>query len=94
MEYTLQTVKKSSWGVSNLDDSGKSDVVTSSFRWDLIPPKVRLRRDVVFSFEDLLGKFLNQILFQIKIIFFYYFQYLLVVLWLYFWVSVYCLLFI
>lgn len=70
MEYTLQTVKKSSWGVSNLDDSGKSDVVTSSFRWDLIPPKVRLRRDVVFSFEDLLGKFLNKIFVQIKIIFF------------------------
>ncbi|KAI8129006.1 Protein brown [Lucilia cuprina] len=57
MEYTLQTVKKSSWGISNLDDSGKSDVVTSSFRWDLIPPKVRFRRDVVFSFEDLLVSF-------------------------------------
>ncbi|KAM7344424.1 pickpocket 3 [Cochliomyia hominivorax] len=57
MEYSLQTVKKSSWGVSNLDDSGKSDVVTSSFRWELIPPKVRMRRDVVFSFEDLLVSF-------------------------------------
>ncbi|XP_065368958.1 uncharacterized protein ppk3 [Calliphora vicina] len=57
MEYTLQTVKKSSWGVSNMDDAGKSDVVTSSFRWDLISPKVRFRRDVVFSFEDLLVSF-------------------------------------
>lgn len=66
MEYTLQTVKKSSWGVSNLDDSGKSDVVTSSFRWDLIPPKVRLRRDVVFSFEDLLGKFSIKYYFKLK----------------------------
>ena len=56
MEYTVQTVKKSSWGASNMEETYKSDVVTSSFRWDLIPPKVRLRRDVVFSFEDLLGK--------------------------------------
>lgn len=54
MEYTLQTVKKSSWGINIIEDDGKSDV-TSSFRWELIPPKVRMRRDVVFSFEDLLG---------------------------------------
>lgn len=56
MEYTLHTLKKSSWG-GNIVDETKTDVVTSSFRWDLIPPKVRMRRDVVFSFEDLLGKF-------------------------------------
>ncbi|XP_061388490.1 acid-sensing ion channel 5 [Musca vetustissima] len=56
MEYTLHTTKKSSWGGSTLDET-KTDVVTSSFRWDLIPPKVRMRRDVVFSFEDLLVSF-------------------------------------
>lgn len=55
MEYTVQTVKKSSWGGGNNDDAARSDVVTSSFRWDLMPPKVRFRRDVFFSFEDLLG---------------------------------------
>ncbi|XP_075167778.1 pickpocket 3 [Haematobia irritans] len=56
MEYTIHTMKKSSWGGSTLDET-KTDVVTSSFRWDLIPPKVRMRRDVVFSFEDLLVSF-------------------------------------
>ncbi|XP_030388356.1 sodium channel protein Nach [Scaptodrosophila lebanonensis] len=57
IEYTMQTVKKSSWGVKNNDDGMGSDTATSSFRWDLIPPKVRMRRDVVFSFEDLIVSF-------------------------------------
>lgn len=56
IEYTMQTVKKSSWGMKNVEDSASVETATSSFRWDLIPPKVRFRRDVVFSFEDLIGK--------------------------------------
>lgn len=59
IEYTMQTVKKSSWGIKGNDESGVIDMATSSFRWDLIPPKVRFRRDVVFSFEDLIGKLLT-----------------------------------
>lgn len=56
IEYTMQTVKKSSWGMKNVEESASVETATSSFRWDLIPPKVRFRRDVVFSFEDLIGK--------------------------------------
>ncbi|XP_017108445.2 pickpocket protein 19 [Drosophila bipectinata] len=57
IEYTMQTVKKSSWGVKNNEEVVSSETATSSFRWDLIPPKVRLRRDVVYSFEDLVVSF-------------------------------------
>ncbi|XP_037950741.1 sodium channel protein Nach-like [Teleopsis dalmanni] len=57
IEYTVQTVKKSSWGIKANEDGSKSDSATSSFRWDLIPPKVRFRRDVVFGLEDLLVSF-------------------------------------
>ncbi|XP_017147816.1 pickpocket protein 19 [Drosophila miranda] len=57
IEYTMQTVKKSSWGVKNNDEVASSETATSSFRWDLIPPKVRMRRDVVYSFEDLIVSF-------------------------------------
>ncbi|XP_050326162.1 uncharacterized protein LOC126756807 isoform X1 [Bactrocera neohumeralis] len=57
IEYTVQTVKKSYWGVKMNDEIATTDVATSSFRWDVIPPKVRMRRDVVFSFEDLLVSF-------------------------------------
>ncbi|XP_054737756.1 pickpocket protein 11 [Anastrepha obliqua] len=56
IEYTVQTIKKSFWGVKMNDEAVNTDV-TSSFRWDVIPPKVRMRRDVVFSFEDLLVSF-------------------------------------
>jgi len=56
IEYTMQTVKKSSWGVKNNEEVASSETATSSFRWDLIPPKVRMRRDVVYSFEDLVGE--------------------------------------
>ncbi|XP_068144170.1 sodium channel protein Nach [Drosophila tropicalis] len=55
IEYTMQTVKKSSWGIKNNEEG--SEMATSSFRWDLIPPKVRFRHDVVFSFEDLVVSF-------------------------------------
>ncbi|CAD7014243.1 unnamed protein product [Ceratitis capitata] len=44
-------------GAKANDDIASTDLVTSSFRWDVIPPKVRMRRDVVFSFEDLLVSF-------------------------------------
>ncbi|XP_017073111.1 sodium channel protein Nach [Drosophila eugracilis] len=57
IEYTMQTVKKSSWGVKNNEEVASSETATSSFRWDLIPPKVRMRRDVVYSFEDLVVSF-------------------------------------
>ncbi|KAH8290215.1 hypothetical protein KR054_001108 [Drosophila jambulina] len=57
IEYTMQTVKKSSWGVKNNEEVTSSETATSSFRWDLIPPKVRMRRDVVYSFEDLVVSF-------------------------------------
>ncbi|XP_017024503.1 pickpocket protein 19 [Drosophila kikkawai] len=57
IEYTMQTVKKSSWGVKNNEEVSSSETATSSFRWDLIPPKVRMRRDVVYSFEDLVVSF-------------------------------------
>ncbi|KAH8277722.1 hypothetical protein KR018_004223 [Drosophila ironensis] len=57
IEYTMQTVKKSSWGVKNNEEVASSETATSSFRWDLIPPKVRFRRDVVYSFEDLVVSF-------------------------------------
>lgn len=61
IEYTMQTVKKSSWGMKNVEESASVETATSSFRWDLIPPKVRFRRDVVFSFEDLIGEYLSYI---------------------------------
>ncbi|XP_017475509.1 PREDICTED: sodium channel protein Nach [Rhagoletis zephyria] len=57
IEYTVQTVKKSFWGINMNEEIVNTDSVTSSFRWNLIPPKVRMRRDVVFSFEDLLVSF-------------------------------------
>ncbi|XP_017960637.1 sodium channel protein Nach [Drosophila navojoa] len=57
IEYTMQTVKKSSWGMKGNEETAGIDMATSSFRWDLIPPKVRFRRDVVFSFEDLIVSF-------------------------------------
>ncbi|XP_060651425.1 LOW QUALITY PROTEIN: sodium channel protein Nach [Drosophila nasuta] len=57
IEYTMQTVKKSSWGIKNNEEAASAESATSSFRWDLIPPKVRFRRDVVFSFEDLIVSF-------------------------------------
>ncbi|EDW01455.1 GH20442 [Drosophila grimshawi] len=57
IEYTMQTVKKSSWGMKSNEEATSIETATSSFRWDLIPPKVRFRRDVVFSFEDLIVSF-------------------------------------
>ncbi|EDW57221.2 pickpocket protein 19 [Drosophila virilis] len=57
IEYTMQTMKKSSWGMKNNEEAASVETATSSFRWDLIPPKVRFRRDVVFSFEDLIVSF-------------------------------------
>jgi len=42
--------------VKNNEEVASSETATSSFRWDLIPPKVRMRRDVVYSFEDLVGE--------------------------------------
>jgi len=66
----MQTVKKSSWGVKNNEEVASSETATSSFRWDLIPPKVRMRRDVVYSFEDLVGECFLQ--FSAYEIFFFY----------------------
>ncbi|XP_067633335.1 pickpocket protein 19 [Eurosta solidaginis] len=57
VEYTVQTAQKSFWGVKSEDLGNTNDGVISSFRWDVIPPKVRMRRDVVFSYEDLLVSF-------------------------------------
>ncbi|XP_055916103.1 sodium channel protein Nach [Eupeodes corollae] len=53
MQYTIQSIKRRSWGAKDAKQEG----VTSTFRWEVSPPKVRMRRDVVFSFEDLLVSF-------------------------------------
>ncbi|XP_055846703.1 sodium channel protein Nach-like [Episyrphus balteatus] len=54
LQYTIQSIKRKSWGAK---ESNKPDAVASTFRWEVSPPKVRMRRDVVFSFEDLLVSF-------------------------------------
>lgn len=63
------------------DEVTNTDVATSSFRWDVIPPKVRMRRDVVFSFEDLLGECEFNLIKKNLTYFFLMFQSHLVVLW-------------
>lgn len=55
-QYTVHSIKVNSWR-NQLHDDGEEISDTepaSSFRWDVIPPKVRIKRDVLFSFEDLL----------------------------------------
>lgn len=47
--------------MKNVEEATSVETATSSFRWDLIPPKVRFRRDVVFSFEDLMGEYSSYI---------------------------------
>lgn len=34
----------------------------ASFRWEMVQPKTRQRRDVLFTFEDLLGCFFSALL--------------------------------
>lgn len=77
----MQTVKKSSWGMKGNEDTTGIDMATSSFRWDLIPPKVRFRRDVVFSFEDLIGKLNNLLAKLIYLNMYVFLQCPLAVLW-------------
>ncbi|CAD7078434.1 unnamed protein product [Hermetia illucens] len=50
-QYSVHAIKKRTWSVN-------ADIPfhpKSSFRWDVLPPKVRIRRSVLFSFEDLLA---------------------------------------
>ncbi|XP_055379614.1 acid-sensing ion channel 5-like [Condylostylus longicornis] len=48
--YSVHSIKTNPWSGTTTENSK----ISSSFRWDIVPPKVRMRRDVVFSFEDLL----------------------------------------
>lgn len=55
LQYTVHSIKRSSWGGQLISDEEKAQ--SSSFRWDVLPPKVRIKRNVLFSFEDLLVSF-------------------------------------
>lgn len=49
--YLENNFKKQVWS----SEDGVQFNEKTSFRWEVIPPRLRLRRDVLFSFEDLLG---------------------------------------
>lgn len=59
LQYTVHSIKRSSWGNRLHDEEEEipDSATSSSFRWDVIPPKVRIKREVLFSFEDLLVSF-------------------------------------
>ncbi|KAL5291356.1 hypothetical protein ACFFRR_010639 [Megaselia abdita] len=59
LQYTVHSIRRSSWGnqFHEEGDENPESATSSSFRWDVIPPKVRIKRDVLFSFEDLLVSF-------------------------------------
>lgn len=50
--YTENSLKLGEWAV----DDGIPFAQKSSFRADILQPKMRLRREVLFNFEDLVGK--------------------------------------
>lgn len=51
--YTQNSLKKINWAV----DGGIPFTQKSSFRNEIIAPRLRLRRDVLFSYEDLIVSF-------------------------------------
>lgn len=56
LRYSVHSIKRSVWE-SQFHEEGEQvpeSSTSSSFRWDVIPPKVRIKREVLFSFEDLL----------------------------------------
>lgn len=51
--YVRESFKRHRWTV---EGSGITFVRKTACRWEIMAPQFRLRRDVLFSFEDLLGK--------------------------------------
>ncbi|CAO1391230.1 unnamed protein product [Diamesa serratosioi] len=51
--YTQGSLKKINWAV----DGGVSFTQKSSFRYEVLAPRLRLRRDVMFSYDDLIVSF-------------------------------------
>lgn len=51
--YTQGSLKKINWAV----DGGVSFTQKSSFRYEILAPRLRLRRDVLFSYDDLIVSF-------------------------------------
>lgn len=53
-KYTVHSIKSNTGRNQLYEGDEISDSASASFRWDVIPPKVRIKRDVLFGFEDLL----------------------------------------
>lgn len=55
--FVREIFKRHRWSV---DGSGITFVRKTACRWEILSPNFRLRRDVLFSFEDLLGEFTSK----------------------------------